>query len=282
MDETMIKIKGLTFGYGSKKPLFYGFGLTLEAGKIVGLLGRNGTGKSTLLYLICGLLHPRSGKLRFKGIDVSRNATAMLEDIYLVPEEFALPDVTMRQYVKLNSPFYPKFSGEMLHAFLSDFDLDDTVRLGELSMGQKKKAFMSFALATNTSLLLMDEPTNGLDIPSKSQFRKVVSSGMTDGRTIVISTHQVQDINRLLDHIVIIEGAQLLLDESVQTITEKLCFVEQGLNEPTDGALYVQPSVRGNSVVKPNLYGEETPLDLELLFNAMLAEGKEMRKVFGK
>lgn len=130
---------------------------------------------------------------------------------------------------------------------------------------------MCFALAANTSLLLMDEPSNGLDIPSKSQFRKVIASGMTDDKSVIISTHQVRDIDSLLDHVVIIDGTHVL-NESVKDICAKLYFAEQGMNEPTGDALYVQPSVQGNSVILSNVYNEETKLNLEVLFNAMLAE----------
>ena len=228
----------MSFGYGRKRSLFDGFSLRLGAGNVVGLLGKNGTGKSTLLYLVCGLLRPRKGRILFKGMNVGGHPSEMLSDVFLVPEEFSLPDIRISQYIKLNSPFYPCFSDETLRRCLSDFELEGDLRLGELSMGQKKKAFMSFALATNTSLLLMDEPTNGLDIPSKSQFRKVVSDGMNEGRTIVVSTHQVADIASLLNHIVIIDDSRLLLDMSVSDITEKL--------------------------------GYSTPLDVELLFNKIV------------
>ena len=85
-------------------------------------------------------------------------------------------------------------------------------------MGQKKKVFMSFALATGTRFLLMDEPTNGLDIPSKSQFRKVIANNMTEDRTLIISTHQVHDVESLLDHIIIMNQSQLLLDASISNI----------------------------------------------------------------
>jgi ABC-2 type transport system ATP-binding protein len=149
-------------------------------------------------------------------------------------------------------------------------------------MGQKKKAFMCFALATNTSLLMMDEPTNGLDIPSKSQFRKVIASGMSDEKAVIISTHQVRDIDSLLDHVLIMDGTKLLLNESVSAICEKLYFAEQGMNDPTDGALYVQPSVHGNSVILPNEFGEDSNMNLEVLFNAMLAERERMQHIFNR
>ena len=144
-------------------------------------------------------------------------------------------------------------------------------------MGQKKKAYMCFALATNTSLLLMDEPTNGFDIPSKSQMRKVIASGMTGERTIVISTHQVRDVENLLDHIVMIDDSRLLLDASYAGITAGLLFEERPLSDTTGDALYVQPSLHGNSVIAPNRTGEESAVNLEVLFNAVLADGGKIR-----
>ena len=279
----MIEVKNLSFSYGKKKQsVFNDFSLTLNKGSVYGLLGKNGTGKSTLLYLMTGLLRPQAGQVLYKGVDVSMRYPLTLQDMFLVPEEFALPSVSLKRYLKLNTPFYPNFSNELLNACLHDFDMNEDIHLGELSMGQKKKAFMCFALATNTSLLVMDEPSNGLDIPSKSQFRKVIASGMTDEKAVIISTHQVRDIDSLLDHVVIIDGTRVLLNEPVKTICEKLYFAEQGMNEPTDTALYVQPSVQGNSVIFPNAHNEETNLNLEVLFNAMLTEREKMQFLFNK
>ena len=283
MNTRMIEVENLSFNYGRRKSkVLVDFSMKLEKGSVYGLLGKNGTGKSTLLYLMAGLLRPQTGNVLYKGVDVKKRYPDTLQDMFLVPEEFALPNVSLKQYVKLNAPFYPNFSDELLNACLRDFDMNEDIHLGELSMGQKKKAFMCFALATNTSLLMMDEPTNGLDIPSKSQFRKVIASGMSDEKAVIISTHQVRDIDSLLDHVLIMDGSKLLLNESVSSICEKLYFAEQGINEPTEGALYVQPSVQGNSVILPNEYGEDAKLNLEVLFNAMLAERERMQQMFNR
>ena len=283
MNTRMIEVENLSFSYGRRKSMVLeDFSMKLDKGSVYGLLGKNGTGKSTLLYLMAGLLRPQTGNVLYKGVDVKKRYPDTLQDMFLVPEEFALPNVSLKQYVKLNAPFYPNFSDELLNACLRDFDMNEDIHLGELSMGQKKKAFMCFALATNTSLLMMDEPTNGLDIPSKSQFRKVIASGMSDDKAVIISTHQVRDIDSLLDHVLIMDGSKLLLNESVSTICEKLYFAEQGMNEPTEGALYVQPSVQGNSVILPNEYGEDSKLNLEVLFNAILAERERMQQLFNR
>ncbi|MBR5540940.1 MAG: ABC transporter ATP-binding protein [Bacteroides sp.] len=279
----MINVNQVSFSYGRRKTkVLDGFTMNLEKGSVYGLLGKNGTGKSTLLYLMAGLLRPQAGRVLYKGADVIKRYPSTLQDMFLVPEEFALPNVSLKQYVKLNAPFYPQFSDELLKACLRDFDMNEDIHLGELSMGQKKKAFMCFALATNTSLLMMDEPSNGLDIPSKSQFRKVIASGMTDDKAVIISTHQVRDIDSLLDHVLIMDGSQLLLNQSVASICERLYFAEQGMNEPTDGALYVQPSLQGNSVILPNMYNEDSKLNLEVLFNATLAEREKIQQIFNR
>lgn len=152
--------------------MFTDFSLRLEQNKVYGLLGKNGTGKSTLLYLISGLLRPAAGAVSCDSVATYKRRVETLQEIFLVPEEFDLPSMSLEKYVKLNAPFYPRFSREVLEACLKDFELTTDLKLQALSMGQKKKVFMSFALAANTRYLLMDEPTNGLDIPSKSQFRR--------------------------------------------------------------------------------------------------------------
>ena len=277
----MLKINELAFSYnGNDCKVFNDFSLTIEKGAVYGLLGLNGTGKSTLLYLLTGLLRPQEGSIEFKGEDVQKRLPSTLSDMYIVPEEFELPDMSMKKYAKLHARFYPRFSYEQLQKNLAMFGLDDNVVFNNLSMGQQKKAYMCFALATNTSLLVMDEPTNGLDIPSKSEFRRLIASNMNDDKTIIISTHQVRDIDSLLDHIVIIDRSRVLLNASHTEICSRLLFAEQPISEPTDGALFVQPSVSGNSVILPNEYGEESRMNLELLFNGVLAQREKFSALF--
>lgn len=277
----MLKISDLAFSYsGNDCKVFNDFSLSFEKGAVYGLLGLNGTGKSTLLYLLTGLLRPQQGSVLYKGEDVQKRLPSTLSDMFIVPEEFELPKMSIKRYAALHAGFYPRFSYEQLQKNLAMFGLDDSVVFNNLSMGQQKKAFMCYALATNTSLLVMDEPTNGLDIPSKSEFRRLIASNMTDDKTIIISTHQVRDIDSLLDHIVIIDGSQVLLNASSDEICRRLLFTEQPISEPTDGALFVQPSVAGNSVILPNEFDEESRLNLELLFNGVLAERNKFAVLF--
>jgi len=265
----MIVFNSIDFSYG-KRRLFHDFSLSLDKGKVYGLLGKNGAGKSTLLYLLAGLLIPKKGKVEYDGVDVKGRKPSVLKNMFFVPEEFDLPNITLHKYISVNSPFYPDFSMEALEKGLEYFEMDRNSHLGELSLGEKKKVFMSFALATNTSLLILDEPTNGLDIPGKSQFRKFIASGMSDDKTIIISTHQVKDIDNMLEQIIILDDNQVLLNDSVINICRKLRFVESYSEKDFEKALYIAPSMQGCSLIMPNDNGEETRMNLELLFNAIL------------
>ncbi|NDV45905.1 ATP-binding cassette domain-containing protein [Paludibacter sp. 221] len=275
----MITVDNISFKY-KKKEVFKNFSLSIEQGKVCGLLGKNGAGKSTLLYLMTGLLQPRSGLIQYNGENVSKRLPSTLSDIFIVPEEFSLPNISLKKYIALNQPFYPKFSKEQLHDNLNHFELDGDINLGALSMGQKKKVFMSFALATNTSLLIMDEPTNGLDIPGKSQFKKFIASNMTDERTIIISTHQVQDVEKLIEQVIILEDNKVLLNASATEIGERLYFVNGGNNINLEEAIYISPSIQGYNALLPNKENAESILNLETLFNGVLSNPDKINILF--
>jgi len=266
----MIEIKNISYRYaGSKQDIFSNFSLSTEGNCIYGLLGKNGTGKSTLLYLICGMLRRNGGEIKIDGTDVGKGSPDMLRELFFVPEEFDLPAMSLDAYTKINEPFYPRFDRKVLNRCLLEFELPPDLNLKELSMGQKKKVYMSFALAANTRLLLMDEPTNGMDIPSKSQFRKVVASNMNENRTVIISTHQVHDVEQLLDHIIMLDRSHVLLDAPVQDLCDKYSFECRMPGEPDSDVIYAEPSLQGNSVIALRRKEQErTMLNLELLFNA--------------
>ena len=271
----MIEVNNISFRYpGTKHNVFSNFNMSLEANNIYGLLGKNGTGKSTLLYLISGLLRPANGEVKVDGRLATDRQPEMLKEMFIVPEEFNLPSVTLDTYVKINKPFYPNFSQEVLESCLKDFELPQTLKLNELSMGQKKKVYMSFALAAGTKYLFMDEPTNGLDIPSKTQFRRVIANNMSDERTLIISTHQVHDVETLLDHILILSESEMLLNSSVSNICEHFSFEYRQPQEMDDTVIYAEPTLQGNAVIaKRGENDDETQMNLELLFNAV-ATGK--------
>ena len=281
----MLKISNLSFKYRRRDKLVLNdFSLHLNSGGIYGLLGRNGAGKTTLLHLIAGLLKPTKGEITYMGKKTWLHLPSILSDTYIVPEEFTLPNVSLKTYIECNAPFYPNFNEDDLRTNLRTFELEDIYsngkRLGSLSMGQKKKVYMCFALACNTSLLIMDEPTNGLDIPGKSAFRRFIVGCANEKRTIIISTHQVRDIDRILDHVIIIDDSRVLLNEDVSSILNKLKFADTTDNDIIGNALYSIKSLSGASVITTNDDDSPTELNLETLFDCTLCNREKIIEIF--
>lgn len=271
----MITAKNLTFGYG-KQGLFQGLDLAITSGSVVGLLGRNGAGKSTLLKLMVGFVKPKSGSVQLFGYESFVRDPRMMERVMMVAEEFSLPRITIIEYAKIYSGFYPRFSQEQFERLLLEFSTPTLQLLNSMSFGQRKIAYLCFAIACNTELLLLDEPTNGLDIPSKSIFRRVISSVASDDRTIIISSHQVRDLDQILDHILILDDSRILVDASTSKITERLSF---GRLDPSSDSIYNEQSIYGTVGVKANHTQAETPLDIELLFNAAISSPSQIQNI---
>ena len=266
----MVRIRNLHFGYSKKRPLFQNLSLTLERGHIYGLLGKNGAGKSTLLKNIVGLAFPDAGTCEVLGQPAARRLPAVLADVFFLPEEVYVPAVTAAQFVEHTAGFYPRFDHAALAHCLSEFEVPAQAVLSALSFGQQKKFMIAFALATNTSLLVLDEPTNGLDIPSKAQFRKIVASALTDERCVIISTHQVRDLESLIDTVLVLHGQRIVLNADLGDLGERLSFAS--VAEADGTALYAQETAVGAQVIRPNRGGMPGRVDLELLFNALVSE----------
>lgn len=277
----MITIQDLHFAYRKKK-VFTGLNIQLQAGHIYGLLGKNGTGKSTLLHTIAGLLFPSKGRVEVAGFLPRERKPSFLQEVFMVPEEFHLPDVNLEKLVKYQSPFYPKFNYEQFKKYVTEFEVPGNSTLQQMSYGQKKKALISFGLACNTSLLLMDEPTNGLDIMSKSQFRKVMAGSLDENKCVIISTHQVKDLENLIDRITIIDEGNILFDQTTEAIANKLSFRLSFDSEEIKNAIYNESSLRGNAIIVPNTDGEESKIDLELLYKAIVTNRQGIQSVFNQ
>ena len=274
----MIEIRNLNFSY-KKTPVFNNIDLMFPEGGIYGLLGENGVGKTTLLKIICGLQRPLSGTCTVAGCTSPDRLPEMLQRIVFLPDEVTLPDgATPQQYVNELAPFYPKFSqGAFLH-LMQELEVEPDRKFKEMSFGQQKKSLIAASLSLGTDYILLDEPTNGLDIPSKSQFRSILSKIADEGKTIIISTHQVKDVENLIDPIVILSHNAVLLDASVQKITEMLYFEYGG--EKRDDALYSEMLPGGYMNVVANQTGEESQLNIEALFNAVLRNKNTIKELF--
>jgi ABC-2 type transport system ATP-binding protein len=265
----VIDIQNLSFGYKRKKLLYKNLTLKLEAGSIYGLLGKNGAGKSTLLKNFIGLLFPKEGSISVNGFEPKKRWPSFLETIYFIPEEVYVPALTVEGYKNLFAPFYPAFNEKQFYSYLDQLDVKDKGKLNGLSFGQQKKFIIAFALACNTKVLLLDEPTNGLDIPSKIKFRKLIASIFTDDKIIFISTHQIRDLDNLIDRVIIVDNGELLLNASVSDISEKLCFKTVSELSSPDEILYSEDSLKGFSIVTKNTNAEDSKVNLEHLFNAI-------------
>jgi ABC-2 type transport system ATP-binding protein len=248
--------------------LFYDLSLEIDRG-IVGLLGKNGAGKSTLLKIFAGLLKPKNGSLAINGyVPFDRNPN-YLADIYMVPEEFVLPSVTVNYFVKAYKSFYPRFDEEKLNLIFDEFELQRKEYLHKLSHGQRKKFLIAFALASNCKILMLDEPTNGLDIPSKSLFRKILAGSVSDEQMVLISTHQVKDIDTVLDEIVVIELGTVVFRKRMDDIGRMYSFQMVSNLNAVENVLYYEAGHAGYRVIARAI-DSESAIDLELLFNAII------------
>lgn len=266
----MIEISNLTFGYSKNSLLFKNLNLKLEAGHIYGLLGKNGAGKSTLLKNLAGLVYPLAGHCTLNHYNAADRSPAFLQELFFIPEELFMPALTAIQFMESTSHFYPGFNAMQFKKMLLQFDVPDDKQLSKLSFGQQKKVMISFGLATNTPLLIMDEPTNGLDIPSKIQFRKIIASTLTEERCVIISTHQVRDLDSLIDTLVILYEKEIVLNNSLDNIAERLLFTTAA-QANTGAILYTEENAIGVNTISVNSTQNYSRVDMEMLFNAIIS-----------
>lgn len=270
----MIEIKDLAFSYG-KMPILKSITTTLEEGRIYGLLGENGVGKTTLLTLLCGLKKVCSGSITTDGENPFDRTPTLLQNQFYLPDE-VLP-VTMKAecFAKERGAFWPDYDHSKFLEIMKEFENDPAKKMNQMSAGQLKKTYISLALACGCKYIFMDEPTNGLDIPSKTQFRSAIMKYTSDDSTIVISTHQVRDLENIIDPIIILDRQDVLLNASVEEITSKLYFDYGTLLHPE--SLYSEQLPGGFIQVYPNTTGEDSKINVEALFNAV-HKNKELIK----
>jgi len=267
MEDIMIEMNKVSFSYGRTAALFDELDWNLKPGTIYGLLGRNGAGKTTLLKLISGLLFRTGGTISVLGTDPEERRPAVQEEMLFIPEELPSPPMTIGAYESVYRGLYPRFDGTEFTRYLAEFELDRSAKLGEISFGQRKKALLAFGLAAGTRVLILDEPTNALDIPSKGQLRRILAGAVTDERVIVVSTHQVRDMEQIIDPIVILEKGKIVFDHSMDRVSRAL-RVELSAEESPE-AIYCERAMGGFANIVPNRGDSDSRVDLELLFNAV-------------
>ncbi len=273
----MISINSLAFSYRSHRVLS-NITMTLEEGKIYGLLGENGVGKTTLLTLLAGLKAPQEGSILIEGVEPFKRLPSILQQQYYLPDEVMPRNMVASVWAKSSGVFWPNFSFEKFLTIMEEFELLPQMRMNTMSAGQLKKTYLCFALATNAKYLFMDEPTNGLDIPSKTQFRSAITKYTSDDSVIVISTHQVRDLENIIDPIIILDRREVLLSADLETITSKLYFDYGNVIVPD--ALYSERLPGGFIQVYPNKDGLESKVNIEALFNAMHSNKELIKNMF--
>lgn len=275
----MITIDNLAFSYG-KTPVLNNITMTLEEGHVYGLLGENGVGKTTLLTLLCGLKKLQSGTIETDGMNPYDRDPMFLQNQYYLPDEVTPYNQSAKRFAEFNGRFWPNFDMDKFLQIMSEFENDPSKKMNKMSCGQLKKTYISFALACGAKYLFMDEPTNGLDIPSKAQFRKAVMKYTADDSIVVISTHQVRDLENIIDPIVILDKCDVLLNADMQTISEKLYF-DYGTTIRQD-SLYSEQLPGGFIQVVPNVDGEDSKVNVEALFNAVHNNKEQIKNIFRK
>ena len=273
----MITIKDLGFSYGSNAVL-KDISMELQEGRIYGLLGENGVGKTTLLTLLAGLKEPQTGSITVDGQTPFDRTPSFLTNIYYLSDEVPVTRITANRFAKDRGQFWVNFDIDKFNEIMQVLENDGTMRMDQMSYGQLKKTYISFALACNTRYIFMDEPTNGLDIPSKAQFRKAVTKYTSDESTLLISTHQVRDLEAIIDPIIILDRKDVLLNASLDEIAQKLFFDYSTTIDPE--ALYSELIPGGCIQVLENRNGQESKVNIEALFNAVHKHKELVKRMF--
>jgi len=277
----MIQLSQLNYAYPKAQALFSGLNCRFSQGNIYGLLGRNGAGKTTLLKIVAGLLSSDEQAARILHQPSTRRLPDVLSECVYVPEEFYTPALTVNQHLKRFAAFYPRFDHSMLQEFIREFELPADADLSSFSYGMKKKYLIAFSLSTRARILLLDEPSNGLDIPSKSQLRKVLAGSLQDDQLMIISTHQVRDMKNLIDPVVILDGGRILLNSGLHELGQNLSVTQSKERPEGDNVLYVEETFGTFTAVLSGKGQGECP-DLELLFNAVINRPDYFIEHYGK
>ena len=275
----MIHIQALGYQYSRKVPIFNDLHLTFSPGHIYGLLGKNGTGKSTLIKNITGMLFPTEGSCSVFGATPKKRKVPFLKELFFVPEEYYLPNITIQALIKTYKGFYPNFDEHQFDTYLTIFKIEKNKKTSQLSLGQKKKILIGFALAANTKVLIMDEPTNGLDIPSKVTFRNMIKDAFTKDRIVIITSHQVRDLDELIDAIVIMDKGKILLDHHKNDIAARLQFEIADTPKEVSQVIYQEKVSRGYATIEENTQETTGYVDIEVLFNAVLTNPETITAV---
>lgn len=271
----MITINQVSFSYKKNDLVLHDLNFDLNTPGVYGLFGKNAAGKSTLMKLMSGSLFPTQGSVYIQGTSTEDRSVASLQQVYYLSESIESPNWTAKQLAATYGKLYPNFGMTLFFEILSSFEVKPDITRKNMSMGQQKKLEISFALATQAPYLFMDEATNGLDIPSKKQFRKLINLYISEDQTLILSTHQFREIDQIIDHIMVLDNKQLVLNLSTAKLNQHFICTNQPLTG--EQLLYKDAGSPGNYGLYNNPHHRECQLDIELLFTAISTDSQILK-----
>ena len=269
----MTELKDVWYWYEYGQTVIRDASAAVGDGRIYGLLGLNGAGKSTLLKLMAGLLFPKKGEILCGGENVADRKVETLQDVVFMPAEFELRNESLEKFVSLNSVFYPRFSRAVLDDCLKKFGIDPGTRsLEQLSLGNRHKFMLSFLLSLGAKLMLLDEPLNGMDLPSRGMFRKLLMRHLRDDQSVVVSTHVVSDVERIVSDVMVLRNDGTLFSASVDELSRRYSY---GISSSAEDTVYAESCAEGYRVLRRNDDACESGIPMDMLFNAVINGGIE-------
>jgi ABC-2 type transport system ATP-binding protein len=241
----LLRIERLSKSFGRHRVL-RDFELSIESGRIYGLLGLNGEGKTTLARILMGVIPADGGSVTFKGRKVTFGASAFKREFGYVPEDpFFYESMTVQGLLDFNARFYPRWDTKRAAADLGRFALNPKARIRTLSRGMKLKLELAVALAAAPEFLILDDPTSGLDVPTRQDFlRDIIRELAVSGTTILFATHLVHELERVVERLTILHGGRLVLDEDFETVKAQTRRVTLSFETPLTGSLNIPHVIR--------------------------------------
>ena len=214
----LLEIKNLSKSYGKKKVL-KDINLTIPRDRIIGLLGKNGTGKSTLIKLINDLLTPTSGEILINGEKVGVESKKIIS--YLPERTYLDKSMTVDNVIEYFSDFYDNFDARKARKLLKDLDLDTSLKLSKMSKGMQEKVQLVLVMSRKADLYILDEPLGGVDPATRDYILDTILTNFDEGASVIISTHLIADVERILDEVIFIDKGKIVLQSDADELRSK-------------------------------------------------------------
>ena len=214
----LVKFINVNKQFGNKK-ILKDINLTIPKGRIIGLLGKNGTGKTTLIKLINDLLTPTSGEILVNGKRVGVESKKIIS--YLPERTYLDKSMTVDQVIAYFKDFYKDFSETKARKLLKDLDLDTTQKLSKMSKGMQEKVQLVLVMSRKADLYILDEPLGGVDPATRDYILDTILNNFNEDASVIISTHLIADIERILDEVIFIDKGKIILQSDADELRKK-------------------------------------------------------------